>query len=192
MPKDVKKSTKSRAPSSAPQLVKAEDLDTKKLTFDKVFKKTKDSPYASYALRYPNARLLVKLEGTVISVGTMGPPSISLLLSSDKAAHKLSSIADLWEVRENIKGEVEGEVEKSYSAEWGANDGSAFNILLGKFKEEEGLKKGAEVRVIIDISLNLNASKETANTQFWLKGFKVLKEGVEEKEAIDIAAMLDD
>lgn len=193
MPKDTKKTTKARAaPSSAPQLVRAEDLDAKKLTFDKVFRKSADSPYSSYSLKYPNARLLVKVEGRIINTGTI-VPSISVLPSSDKAATKLSLVADLWESRENIKGSVEGEVERAYSAEWAANDGAAFNILLGKFKDDESLKKGAEVRMILDISLNFNKPKETAATQFWLRGVKVLKEASEEeKEEIDIAAMLDD
>ncbi len=196
MPKATSKASSSSsskpAPrSSAPTVVKAEDLDLKKLTFDKAYKKSEDAPYSSYSLKYPNSRIIVRVEGRIINLSDeYGPPKLALLPLSDKAASKLASIADLWEARENIRGEVgEAEIEKSYSTEWKVDDGSSFNVLLGgKFKGDKALKKGSQVRVLLDISLSIDTSKARAGTQFWLRGFKVLKE----TEEFDIEAALDD
>lgn len=196
MPKNPStKPSKKTQPSSAPQLVKAEDLDLKKLSFADTYVKDKESPYASLALLFNSSRLLLRFEGKIVFRREgKGPLTVSILPSSSKAAGKLEVVAALYENRENIKnhdGDIWGEIEKSYEACWTTKtDGTAFTVLVGKHDSEE-LKYGAVVRVLVDVSLSVNKETKTANTQFWARGFKILKEAVEEEE-VDIAAMLDD
>lgn len=194
MPKNPStKPSKKSQPSSAPQLVKAEDLDLKKLSFGSPYGKP-DSPYTSVPLLFNSARLLLRFEGRIVfRREDKGPLNVSILPSSGKAVGKLEVVAALYENRENIKnheGDVWDDIDKSYEASWAANDGTAFTVLVGKHDLPE-LKPGAVVRVLVDVSLNINKEKKTANSQFWARGFKILKETVEEEE-VDIAAMLED